>query len=161
MRRFIISLLAVFSVLPWLLEPASADRGRRALVQSDGTLRVGNQTLRLAGIFIPPTNRDCRTFLQPVRCGSQAVLALDTRVRGFVYCNKINRNRDGTINAFCEVDCNNRAGRCREDLGSWMLQQGWAVALPGAPFEYGLFEEIARLNSRGIWGFQVGSINPR
>jgi len=49
----------------------------------------------------------------------------------------------------------------RADLAAELLRHGWAVALPGAPFEYVTLERIARAHNRGIWGFQVDSITFR
>ena len=45
-----------------------------------------------------------------------------------------------------------------EDLAAYLLERGWAVALPNAPFEYHALERIARHNARGVWGFTVDSI---
>ena len=58
-----------------------------ALLQEDGSLRVRGRTVRLFGIHIPPTDRQCRTFLRPARCAPRAVLALDLQLRRFVSCN--------------------------------------------------------------------------
>jgi endonuclease YncB( thermonuclease family) len=38
------------------------------------------------------------------------------------------------------------------------LNQGWALALPGAPFSYVALERIAQSRGRGLWGFQADSI---
>ena len=38
------------------------------------------------------------------------------------------------------------------------LDQGWAIALPGAPFEYVALERFAQSNKRGFWGFQADTI---
>jgi len=43
-------------------------------------------------------------------------------------------------------------------LSEWMLQSGWAVALPDAPFEYSAMESIARSRGIGIWGIPVDVI---
>lgn len=40
-----------------------------------------------------------------------------------------------------------------EDLAAYLLEQGWAVALPYTPFEYHVLERIARHKGFGIWGF--------
>lgn len=132
--------------------PAAADAGSRAIVQDDGTLRVDGKTLRLYGIHIPIIGRTCRTFLRPVGCGPRAVLQLDFKIQGLVYCTRIRRLADGSLTAVC------RTGPDREDLAAWLLYQGWAVALPGAPIGYVTLERIARANGRGVWGFQADSI---
>ena len=64
-----------------------------------------------------------------------------------------------SINAVCEVKGQGSMLTPREDLAAWMLRNGWAVALPDAPFEYHVFEDIARTHKRGIWGFQVDHVH--
>ena len=130
-----------------------------AMVQDDGTLRVRGKVYRLAGIYIPETNYQCRKFERPVRCAPRAALALDFKIQGFVTCRERGRNGDGSFDAVCHVDKN--AFSNGEDLAAYMLRSGWAVALPSAPFEYHAMEKIARHNERGVWGFQVDSVVTR
>lgn len=140
--------LAAFTVAP-----AAADVGERARVQNDGTLRVNGKTVRLYGIHIPTGQRTCRSSIRPVRCAPRAVLQLDFLIRGFVYCDEVQRFQDRSIAAVC------RTGPNREDLAARLLDQGWAVALPGAPFEYIALERFAQSNKRGFWGFQADTIS--
>ena len=149
MLKAILPALLLSLPLALLLAPAAADVGERAKVQNDGTLRVNGRTVRLYGIHIPTLERTCRSFIRPVRCAPRAVLQLDFKIRGFVYCDKVERFRDGSLSAVC------RTGPDREDLAAWMLNQGWAVALPGAPIEYVTLERFARANGRGFWGFRA------
>jgi endonuclease YncB( thermonuclease family) len=120
-----------------------------AQVQEDGSLKVSGQKIWLYGIFIPLNDRTCRTYQLPIKCGQRALLALDFKIgSSFVSCEKKAEREDGSIIALCRVK--------GEDLSAWMLQEGWAVALPGAPFEYAVLEEIARQHYRGIWGIITG-----
>lgn len=135
---------------------AVADIGQRALVQRDDTLRVGVKTVRLYGVYIPRTPRTCRTGIRPSRCTSRAVLELDRKINSFVFCEAVEKFRDGSVSAFCRVRSRDPTFGPREDLGLYLIRRGWAVAAPGAPFEYQLHGEIARDKKRGIWGFQVG-----
>ena len=119
-----------------------------AIVQTDGSIKVSGHKIWLYGIYIPDTNRICRSFIRPVKCMPRDVLQLDFKIGPyFVHCDPITENEDGSLNAFCTVK--------DEDLGAWMIKHGWAVALPDAPFEYQVMEEIARENRRGVWGRQV------
>lgn len=138
--------------------PASADIESYAIVQSDGSLRIQGRTVRLVGIYIPPTGQTFQTSVRPVRCGSRAVLALEFKIRGFVKCEVWSRYTDGSIDAVCRVRGQGSVLSPREDLGAWLIKQGWAVALPDAPIEYAVFEKIARTHRRGIWGFQADSV---
>jgi endonuclease YncB( thermonuclease family) len=80
------------------------------------------------------------------------VVALESKIQGFVSCRPVLRYRDRSIDAICRTRLQG------EDLGGWLLSQGWALALPGAPFAYHALERIARARQRGVWGFQVDSI---
>lgn len=119
-----------------------------AFVQPDGSMRIAGKVIRLSGIFIPSTNASCHTFERPVRCGPRAALALEFKVSGdFVRCLPKNNNPDGSISAACTAN--------GDDLGAWMIERGWAVATPDAPFEYTALERIARAKGIGIWGIPV------
>ena len=131
-----------------------------AIVRGDGLLQIQGRIVYLHGIYIPPTGQTCRTRVRPIRCASRAALALEQKVRGLVRCAVQAQNADGSLSAFCFVD-----GRsvldADVDLGAWLIQQGWAVAAPGAPFEYGVLEDIARTQRLGVWGFQLDSRSRR
>jgi len=131
------------------------------LEQRDGTLKVGQQIIRLHGIYIPQFNRFCRSSIRPILCAPRAVLQLDFRVDRFVECDTVAKNPDRSVSAICWVDDKNDVLGPRVDLAAWMLYNGWAVATPGAPFEYYTLERIALVQKRGIWGFQADSITFR
>lgn len=134
-------LLVLFSTV------VSADISSYALVQPDGSLRVDGRTIRLYGVHIPPTGETCRTNERPVRCSSRAALALEFKISGFVSCAPRERLEDGSLTAVCSAD--------GVDLGAYLLQRGWALALPDAPFEYTALERIARAQNVGVWGIAV------
>ena len=143
--------LAALLALAATIGRAEADIVSYAIIQDDGSLRVRSRTIRLYGIYIPQTGRVCRTSIRPVRCGSEAVLALHFRIQGFVRCKPVTRNRDRSIFAVCYVDGRGSVLEPDEDLGAYLLRQGLAVARPEAPFEYVALERIARAQRRGIW----------
>lgn len=142
------ALLILF--LTCLLPPLQAkDLVSYAFVNEDGSLEVSRKKIWLYGIHIPSTDPTCRTFESPIVCGPRATLALDFKIGPFfVDCEKKWDNEDGSIVALCRLK--------GEDLSAWMLQQGWAVALPDAPLEYQVLEKIARKRERGIWGRIIG-----
>lgn len=124
-----------------------------AFVREDGALQIDGHLVYLYGIYIPPTDQTCHTFLRPVRCNSRAALALDFKISGdFVRCITRSVNADGSLIASCTSG--------EDDLSEWMLQKGWAVAGPDAPFSYEALEKIARARGFGIWGIPV-EINRR
>ena len=152
------TLFAALVILAASSASSAAAQRSIAFVQSDGTLKIRGQIVRLHGIFQPRTNRVCRFEIRPVRCGSRAVEALEFRVDRMVTCQKVRRNRDRSVNAFCYVRDDDDPFGPFVDLGAWLIYFGWAVATPEAPFEYRVYEEIARENGRGIWGFPADSI---
>ncbi|WP_460842416.1 thermonuclease family protein [Noviherbaspirillum agri] len=143
MLAFILTALA-----PFADALAQQEISSFAFVHEDASMTVGGQRVRLFGIYVPPTDRTCNTFIRPIPCGTRASLALEFKVSGdFVRCQPRSRNADGSINASC------KAGN--DDLSEWMLQRGWAVALPDAPFHYAALEKIARSKGIGIWGIAI------
>ncbi|HYE36315.1 MAG TPA: thermonuclease family protein [Methylocaldum sp.] len=133
---------------------ASANRlNSYAFVNDDGSLRIRGQIVRLYGLSIPPTARICWTFIRPIQCAPRASLALDLKIgTRFVDCETLAKNADGSLTAVCRVN--------GEDLGAWMLAQGWALALPDAPVEYLQLEGIARQRGVGVWGIPVDRVHP-
>lgn len=150
-RSIILSLLLAAALL--LPIPTSAQTGQAAIVQTDASLKIGTELVRLAHIRIPPTGRSCDTNTSPVRCGSRAYLALAARVQGLVQCQFTRRiGPAGPRPAFCSVSCTSSPGNCREDLGAYLISEGWAVTEPGARAEYLLLEVKARQRGKGTWG---------
>ncbi len=127
-----------------------------ALVKEDASLQVKGRTIRLFGIYIPPTGRSCQSIFVPIRCGSRAALALDFKIQGFVHCEERARHTDGSLIALCRV--NRNAFSEGEDLSAYLISLGWAAALPDAPYEYSVMEDIARQRGLGVWGFPADSI---
>lgn len=145
MHRISLYALAMSSLL--LAASSLAQVSSYAFVNDDGSLRIKGRTYRLDGIHIPATERSCRSFEQPVQCGSRAALALDFKIQGFVRCDTRERNDDGTLSAYCTAD--------GDDLAAYLLERGWALALPDAPFAYQALERIARHRGLGVWGLPV------
>ncbi len=124
-----------------------------AFVNEDGTLRIKRKTIHLYGIHIPETGEHCNTYMRPPVCGSRAALALDFKIRNFVRCEIIEENTDGSLVGWCRVNASNLSEG--EDLSAYLLERGWAVALPDAPVEYQALEKIAYRRGIGIWGISV------
>ena len=139
----VLFLMVFFFVTP---KAYTADITSYAFVEEDGTLRLRGRKIRLYGIHIPATKRTCQTFTRPVKCGQQAALALEFKIGShFVSCDPQWRNDDRSTTAVCRVK--------GEDLGAYLIERGWALALPDAPFEYMALEKISRSRGIGVWGF--------
>ena len=144
--KLLLGLIGILLFLP--CKSVLPDISSYAFIQDDGTLRVKGRTIRLFGIHIPTTSRTCQTSQNPPNCGQRAATALRFKKgANFVHCEPQWHNDDGTITAICRVK--------GEDLSAYLLERGWAVALPDAPFEYITIERIARSRGLGVWGFPV------
>lgn len=158
MRLLRLQFLLVLTLLaPEAVHAASGSIKSYALVRDDASLIMRSRVIRLFGIFIPEAGRVCDDRLLPVRCGTRAARALRSKIQGFIECLPQARFRDGSLSAICYVDASSMRDPAI-DLGAWLIQEGLAVAGPGAPFEYHTYERIARAQDRGVWGFQVDRI---
>jgi endonuclease YncB( thermonuclease family) len=128
---------------------AAADLIGIAYVQPNASIYLNGRTIHLYGIYIPSTGRDCRTSLSPVRCGNRTALALDREIEGFVRCRPVGRFSDGSLSAFCFVRRDHFSDG--KDLAAELILDGWALAAPGAPFQYVALERIAMAQRRGVW----------
>jgi endonuclease YncB( thermonuclease family) len=129
----------------------TTDISSYAFVNDDGTLRIRSRTIHLFGIYIPPSNTLCRSFTRPVKCAPRAALALDFKIGpDFVRCDIKGKNLDGSLVAVCRAN--------GEDLAAYLLQRGWAAALPEAPPEYAILERIARSRGLGVWGIPIDNV---
>jgi len=130
-----------------------------AFVNDDGTLRINRKTIHLFGIVIPKTSINC-TKQRPSECGERAALALEFKIKNFVRCEVINENPDGSLTGRCFANYSNFYEG--DDLSAYLLERGWAAALPDAPVEYQVLERIAQSRHMGVWGIAIDRpyINP-
>jgi endonuclease YncB( thermonuclease family) len=122
-----------------------------ANVRSDGTLSVGGTAVRLFGIYLPLYERTCRFVIRPPSCAPKAVLVLEDRIKGFVRCELVRRGADGILEGICGQRTRDLFGP-REDLGAYLVQEGFALASPYAPPEYFALERLAESRELGLWG---------
>ena len=117
--------------------------GRVSVIDGD-SLGMSRVQIRIFGIDAPESAQTCRAGGSRWRCGAQASRALSRRIAGrAVACVPKDRDRHGRIVAVC------RAGR--EDLGAWMVANGWALAYRRHSKAYVDEERAARKGRRGIW----------
>ena len=124
-----------------------------AFVNDDASLRIKKKNIYLYGIHIPSTSKNCRTNQQPPVCGERAVLALEFKIKSFVRCEIVNENPNGSLTGQCFANYSNFDEG--EDLSAYLLERGWAVALPDAPIEYHTLEKIAYSRGMGVWGISI------
>ena len=117
--------------------------GRASVIDGD-TLEIDGQRIRLFGIDAPEASQTCTIGGRSYRCGQEAALALSefTGQRP-VACEQRDVDRYGRIVAVCRLG--------GEDVGAWMVSQGWALAYDRYSCTYDDEELAARANKRGIW----------
>lgn len=153
-------LLVCFTlVVVGMAQPASAGFASYAVVLADGSLLIRGKIVRLYGVYIPDNRQFCRSNILPASCGNRAAVALDQKISKFVRCEPLVEYDDGSIGAQCWTNYNKFS--TGEDLGAYLIAQGFALAGPDAPFEYHALERIALANGRGVWGFQADSVRIR
>jgi len=122
----------------------------RGAVVGDATLltgnriQVGGQVFVLWGIQIPPSNYQCITGSRQWFCGDEATRSL----RDFIGIQKVGCYPKGQ-------DLNGRTlGRCFVgyiDIGSQLVEQGWALQLPRVTNDYNMVQELAKAHRVGLW----------
>ena len=118
--------------------------GQAAITDGD-TLKINGHRIRLHGIDAPESDQTC-TYKAggKWRCGHHATVALERKISwSSVSCRQTDIDRYGRIVAICKVD--------GEDLNSWMVRQGWAVAYTRYSMRYLPDQVIAWFAGRGIW----------
>ena len=94
--------------------------GQATVIDGD-TIEIHGQRIRLFGIDAPEAPQTCTASGKTYLCGQQAALALADQIgRSVVTCEQRDIDRYGRIVAICF------AGGA--DLGSWLVEQGWALA---------------------------------
>jgi endonuclease YncB( thermonuclease family) len=145
------SLFAAILVLACAPAAVGHEISSYAFVNNDATIRMKGRIYRLFGLYIPSTPNVCQQFTLPPECASQASLSLQFRIGPhFVHCRTVADYPDRTFGAFCDVE--------GADLGAYMVNEGWALALPEGPVEYTLMERIARARGFGVWSSPLYNI---
>jgi endonuclease YncB( thermonuclease family) len=156
--RQVATLIIAIAAL-WCGSSSATEINSYAGINADGSLRIKGKTIHLYGIHIPDTAKTCSRNKNPPVCGSRAFVALDFKIDGFVRCEIVNRNQDGSLVGWCRVKASHfNEG---EDLSAYLLQIGWAVALPDAPIDYQTLEKIARSRQFGVWGTTIDAMGSR
>lgn len=118
--------------------------GVASVIDAD-TIEIHNRRIRLHGIDAPERAQACQTHDgETWRCGQSAALALQDKLgRGAVDCRATGTDRYGRL-----------IGRCAlggENIGGWLVRNGWAVAYRRYATDFVPHEEAAKSAGLGIW----------
>ena len=141
MHRLIFSLAMLFVISA---HDAAAEIVGRASVIDGDTIEIRGQRIRLFGIDAPESSQLCTLNDNQYRCGQQAALALADKIgERTVRCTEKDTDRYQRVVAVCRVG--------DQDLGGWLVEEGWAVAFRKYSLDYIADEAEARKAQRGIW----------
>jgi len=140
--RFLVLLYALMAATA-AAAPVVEVTGHVSVVDGD-TIEIHGRLIRLYGIDAPEAGQTCSMNGRPYRCGEEAALALSDFIGArLVACEKCDIDSYERIVAVCRVD--------GEDVGAWMVSQGWALAYSNSSSDYVDEELGARANKRGLW----------
>jgi endonuclease YncB( thermonuclease family) len=144
--------LAALAVLMLAALPAQAEQVKGlARVYEDASLSVGGTHVRLFGIVIPKLGVLCIQDRRGQTCSDfNAERALEDRISGFVYCDIVRYGADGVAEGICTIAGRDQFGP-RFDLGAWLVSEGLAIPVAGAPPEYAALADIAKARDAGVW----------
>lgn len=130
-------------------EPEAEAAAERTLLPqpvaiSAGRIRFGTGTIDLEGIVAPSLDKTCAGASgRAWPCGRMARTALRNFIGGrALSCSVAAAEWEGTVAASCS--------RSDHDLALWLVENGWAEAVPGSAFEDQA--NAARKEKRGIFG---------
>jgi len=146
LRSVIRLLVTLIIALQLLLVAGCTTRivGVPTVIDGD-TLDVRGRRLRLHGFDAPESRQRCLDADgQPWDCGERATQALLSWIDGApVACRPRETDRYGRTVASCRVR--------DQDLGAFMVREGWAVAYRTYSLRYVRHERSARRARRGMW----------
>ena len=127
---------------------ASTDNNSRltgsARVIDADTIEIGDTRIRLYAVDAPEGAQRCYVGGSPKRCGASASDALEDWIAGrTVACIGFDTDPYGRTVATCRVG--------GEDVGRWLVQNGYAVAYRDFGEDYVCDEAEAERAGRGIW----------
>jgi endonuclease YncB( thermonuclease family) len=147
MRPMTVASWIAVALLAQAMTPAHAEilKGRASVTDGD-SIEIHGQAVRLLDMDAPEPEQLCRgADGTEYRCGERAASVLsDFLAQREVTCDWANLDRQGRRLARCTI-----AG---QDLGLWMVEQGWALPARDCKCEtYRAAAERAKTQKLGLW----------
>ncbi len=142
-------ILGVLLTLAASQAPALSSIRSYAFVKDDASLVIRGRNIDLYGIYVPKTRGSC-TGRSAETCRTRAAEALEFLISGFVECEILAQRTDRRLVGRCYAD--RSSFDTGTDLSAYLIERGWAMAGPDAPFEYRALEKLARERDAGFWG---------
>lgn len=141
MRLFVI---CFFVYLAGAESALSEGRSIPSIVDAD-TVLLNGEKIRIQGIDAPETDQTCLdAAARPFKCGLDARSALDARFGRLPWtCRSSGKDRYGRTLAKCSAD--------GQDIGQWLVREGWALAFRRYSTDYVQEENAARDTQSGLW----------
>ncbi|KQU64013.1 hypothetical protein ASC75_15355 [Aminobacter sp. DSM 101952] len=115
----------------------------RPVVTSSASFEAMGYTILLSGTKAIGSDQDCEFEGISWRCGERAMLAFRYWLRGRApLCQVLPPAERQPVAAACRLG--------KQDVGAWLVSNGWAHALPGGGYEKA--EEVARKAGMGMFG---------
>lgn len=145
MERVLVVIAITIGILAFAsLDASPAELSGQASVIDASTLIVDGQQIRLRGIDAIGRHKLCMADGIEYICGLHAIFDLTNFLdRGRIVCQTLDAKREEVVLAVCRMN--------GQDVGAWLVQEGWAVPRGEGSSEYVVLEEDAKRNKRGIW----------
>ncbi|MBB3592611.1 endonuclease YncB(thermonuclease family) [Rhizobium sp. BK529] len=115
----------------------------RPTVESAGILSFGKRRLQIANVVETPVDKSCGSEGRQWPCGMMAKTALRLYLRNrTIDCNLPSDAWEDMASASCRLG--------QQDIGAWLVDNGWAEAQPGSPLAAA--GEKAKQAKQGIHG---------
>ena len=111
---------------------------------NDQDIKANKLQIRIHGIDAPELHQSCKLGNSKFECGQVAKYKLLDKIRDeTINCQKITSDRFNRIVAKCQLN--------QEDLGAWMVSQGWAFSYHQFSNDYLMEEDSAEISIKGFW----------
>lgn len=140
--------VAAVSVAPNVAKPVASNEiglivGPSAVVDAD-TIEIKGLRIRLEGIDAPETSQHCTISGEQWACGRKAATALGNWLGDKpVSCARKGKDRYGRTLARCFAG--------NDDIQSWLVINGWALAFREHSKDFVAAEEVAKSRKAGLW----------